>query len=69
MLILSMMMLISISHVITLIYMLIVIFTCIISPLCLVNLEKFKSKINGPWDEAVPNIPMEMIRKFCEHKK
>mmetsp|Transcript_4888 Transcript_4888/g.10496 ORF Transcript_4888/g.10496 Transcript_4888/m.10496 type:complete len:417 (+) Transcript_4888:76-1326(+) len=30
-------------------------------PLWLVSIHKFKAQINGPWDEAVPHIPREVM--------
>lgn len=37
-----------------------IVFVCLICPKWLVGIHKFKAKINGPWDEAVPHIPMEL---------
>jgi len=31
-----------------------------VCPYSLVTLQKFKAKINGPWDEAVPKIPTSL---------
>eukprot|EP00955_Chlamydomonas_euryale_P066272 359499-Chlamydomonas_euryale.AAC.4 len=31
-----------------------------LDPQCLLSIHKFKAKINGPWDEAVPHIPTEL---------
>lgn len=27
----------------------------------LISIHKFKAKINGPWDEAIPYIPSELV--------
>jgi len=32
-------------------------FVSLLCPLCLVRIHKFKAKINGPWDEALPHVP------------
>ncbi|GMH40411.1 hypothetical protein BSKO_08315 [Bryopsis sp. KO-2023] len=48
------------SVLLTSMYCAVVGFVSLICPLFLVNLHKFKAKINGPWDEAVPRIPMTL---------
>lgn len=35
-------------------------FVAVGCPLWLVRLHKFKAKISGPWDEAVPRVPTHM---------
>jgi phosphatidylinositol glycan class C protein len=34
----------------------------LLCPLCLVRIHKFKAKINGPWDEAVPDVPTHLVQ-------
>lgn len=41
-------------------YCLAVGFVSLICPLFLVKLHKFKAKINGPWDEAVPKVSLKL---------
>jgi phosphatidylinositol glycan class C protein len=31
-----------------------------VCPYWLVHIQKFKAKINGPWDEAVPQMPLNL---------
>ena len=35
-------------------------FVSLVCPIFLVRMHKFKAKINGPWDEAVPRIPLKL---------
>ena len=35
----------------------------LVCPMWMVSVHKFKAKINGPWDEAVPHLP-SMIGTF-----
>lgn len=39
------------------------VFLGLLCPLWLVRAHKFKAKINGPWDEAVPRLGEEMMRE------
>lgn len=39
----------------------------VVCPWWLVSSHKFKAKINGPWDEAVPHIPHELQRGASLH--
>lgn len=32
-----------------------------VAPAALVRAHKFKAKISGPWDEAAPHIPQELV--------
>lgn len=38
-----------------------VLFVSLLCPLWLVRIHKFKAKINGPWDEAVPHVPTHLL--------
>jgi phosphatidylinositol glycan class C protein len=49
--------LLPLSRLITAAYVLAVLSVSFVCPYWLVHIQKFKAKINGPWDEAVPKIP------------
>jgi phosphatidylinositol glycan class C protein len=38
-----------------------VLFVSLACPWWLVHIHKFKAKINGPWDEAVPQVPTHLM--------
>jgi phosphatidylinositol glycan class C protein len=49
--------LLPLSRLITAAYALAVLSVSFVCPYWLVHIQKFKAKINGPWDEAVPKMP------------
>jgi phosphatidylinositol glycan class C protein len=38
-----------------------VLFVSLLCPWWMVRTHKFKAKINGPWDEAVPHVPRSVM--------
>lgn len=56
----SLVLIANLSFALTIAYCLVVGFVSLVCPLFLVKLHKFKAKINGPWDQAVPNISLEI---------
>lgn len=53
----AVLLLLPLSRVITAAFVSSVIGVSFVCPYWLVHIQKFKAKINGPWDEAVPKIP------------
>lgn len=53
----STLLLLPLSPNLTIVFTFAVVFISFLSPRWLVRIHKFKAKINGPWDEAVPVIP------------
>lgn len=53
----ALLLLMPLSGVLSLLYMLVILSVSFVCPYWLVHIQKFKAKINGPWDEAVPRIP------------
>ncbi len=53
----AVLLLLPLSGLITAAYVLAVVSVSFVCPYWLVHIQKFKAKINGPWDEAVPKIP------------
>eukprot|EP00877_Chromochloris_zofingiensis_P010970 jgi/Chrzof1/6126/Cz17g10210.t1 len=49
--------LLPLSSNLTTVFLVAVVFISLLCPRWLVRIHKFKAKINGPWDEAVPHIP------------
>lgn len=56
--------LLPLSRVITGLFLSAVIIVSFVCPWSLVRIHKFKAKINGPWDEAVPQIPTSLTTQF-----
>lgn len=54
------MMLAPISIVLTSAFVALVIFISLLCPMWLLRIHKFKAKINGPWDEAVPKMSLTL---------
>lgn len=52
------------SRIITGLFLVAVALVSFVAPWCLVRIHKFKAKINGPWDEAVPQIPTALTTQF-----
>lgn len=52
--------LLPLSRIVTGAFITAVIGVSFVCPYWLVQIQKFKAKINGPWDEAVPKIPMSI---------
>lgn len=57
----------SFGFLVILIYLISLLFVAFVCPLFLVRLHKFKSNINGPWDEAVPRIPLSLMNKYQDN--
>lgn len=53
----ALLLLLPLSGVLSLLYVIVVGSVSFVCPYWLVHIQKFKAKINGPWDEAVPRIP------------
>jgi phosphatidylinositol glycan class C protein len=45
-----------------------VVFVSLVCPAWLVSIHKFKNKINGPWDEAVPAMPTALHQQWLERR-
>eukprot|EP00878_Enallax_costatus_P005691 GHUV01005968.1.p1 GENE.GHUV01005968.1~~GHUV01005968.1.p1 ORF type:complete len:398 (+),score=100.30 GHUV01005968.1:2189-3382(+) len=56
----AMLLLLPLSRVITAAFVASVVGVSFVCPYWLVHIQKFKAKINGPWDEAVPKIPTSL---------
>lgn len=41
-------------------------FITLLCPMWLVRIQKFKAKINGPWDEAVPKLKYANYKTRCQ---
>lgn len=61
----SILLIANLSLTLVIAYCLAVGFVSLICPLFLVKLHKFKAKINGPWDQAVPTVSL----KIDSHQK
>ncbi|CAD7703032.1 unnamed protein product [Ostreobium quekettii] len=57
------------SPVLTVLYCLTVLLVSFVCPLALVRLHKFKAKINGPWDEAVPSVPVRLVHRLRSRRE
>uniref|UniRef100_A0A383WEY0 Phosphatidylinositol N-acetylglucosaminyltransferase subunit C n=1 Tax=Tetradesmus obliquus TaxID=3088 RepID=A0A383WEY0_TETOB len=53
----AVLLLLPLSRLLTAAYVAVVLSVSFVCPYWLVHIQKFKAKINGPWDEAVPKIP------------
>jgi phosphatidylinositol glycan class C protein len=53
----ALLLLLPLSGILSLLYVLVILGVSFVCPYWLVHIQKFKAKINGPWDEAVPRIP------------
>lgn len=53
----ALLLLLPLSGVLSLVFVLVILGVSFVCPYWLVHIQKFKAKINGPWDEAVPRIP------------
>ena len=60
----SVALLLPLSRIITGLFLAAVALVSFVCPYCLVRIHKFKAKINGPWDEAVPAIPTSLASQF-----
>jgi hypothetical protein len=49
------------SVALALLFLGVVVFVSLLCPWWLVRIHKFKAKINGPWDEAVPHVPTALL--------
>jgi len=53
----ALLLLLPLSGILSMLYLLVMFSVSFACPYWLVHIQKFKAKINGPWDEAVPRIP------------
>jgi phosphatidylinositol glycan class C protein len=53
---------VPLSGILSLLYVCVILGVSFVCPYWLVHIQKFKAKINGPWDEAVPRIPTSIQR-------
>lgn len=58
----ALLLLLPLSGILSLLYALLIFSVSVVCPYWLVHIQKFKAKINGPWDEAVPRIPTSIHR-------
>eukprot|EP00879_Flechtneria_rotunda_P013359 GHRR01013949.1.p1 GENE.GHRR01013949.1~~GHRR01013949.1.p1 ORF type:complete len:178 (+),score=53.64 GHRR01013949.1:913-1446(+) len=56
----AVLLLLPLSSVLTIAYLTAVVSVSFLCPYWLVHIHKFKAKINGPWDEAVPKVPSRL---------
>ena len=52
----------SIAAVVAYVYVATITFISFLCPMWLVKVHKYKAKINGAWDEAVPSITLKLTR-------
>ncbi len=55
--------LVVISATVASVYAAMLVFVTFVCPLYLMRVQKCKAQINGPWDEAVPSIHMNKLRR------
>ena len=51
----------AINQAMCLLFAFIVLLDTVVSPLTLLYIQRYKNKINGPWDEAVPTRPNDKM--------
>jgi phosphatidylinositol glycan class C protein len=56
----ALLLLLPLSRVLSAAFASLVLCVSLVAPYWLVHIQKFKAKINGPWDEAVPSMPTSL---------
>ena len=64
----ALLLLLPLSSVLSMLYLVVILSVSFVCPYWLVHIQKFKAKINGPWDEAVPRIPTSIHGGCSVHK-
>lgn len=59
----ALLLLVPLSGILSMLYVFVILGVSFVCPYWLVHIQKFKAKINGPWDEAVPRIPTSIHGK------